>query len=190
VAQLVGVLRECATQIALLSRQLLGFRRPGELEYQRTTVADVVGRAHALTSQLFKSVELTEALAYNGPFDCAAPLLTQVLSNLLENGAQAAGAGGWVKLASRTENDRVVIEISDSGAGVPIELRERIFEPFFTTKPPGSGTGLGLTMARQIVERHAGILDVREVPGGTLFHIEVPLRAHGGQSARQRGGGR
>jgi signal transduction histidine kinase len=83
----------------------------------------------------------------------------------------------------------VVIEISDSGAGVPIELRERIFEPFFTTKPPGSGTGLGLTMARQIVERHAGILDVREVPGGTLFHIEVPLRAHGGQSARQRGGG-
>jgi signal transduction histidine kinase len=109
VAQLVGVLRECSTQIALLSRQLLGFRRPGELEYQRTTVSDVFGRAHALTSQLFKSVTLEEELAYKGPLECAAPLLTQVLSNLLENGAHAAGTGGWVKLASRTADDRVVL---------------------------------------------------------------------------------
>ncbi len=190
VAQLVGVLRECSTQIALLSRQLLGFRRPGELEYQRSTVADVVGRAHALTSQLFKSVALREELGYTGPLDCAAPLLTQVLSTLLENGAHAAGAGGWVKLTSRSDGDRLVIEVSDSGAGVPAALRERIFEPFFTTKPPGSGTGLGLTMARQIVERHGGILDVREAPGGTLFHIEVPLRAHDAHGQQQRGGGR
>jgi signal transduction histidine kinase len=190
VAQLVGVLRECATQIALLSRQLLGFRRPGELEYQSTTVADVFARAQALTSQLFKSVELRQSLEYAGKLDCAAPLLTQVLSNLLENGAHAAGSGGWVKLASRAEGDRAVIEVSDSGSGVPVELRERIFEPFFTTKPPGSGTGLGLTMARQIIERHGGILDVREAAVGTLFHIEVPLRARSGQSQRQRGGGR
>jgi signal transduction histidine kinase len=190
VAQLVGVLRECSTQIALLSRQLLGFRRPGELEYQRTTVGDVVSRAHALTSQLFKAVALREELDYKGPFDCAAPLLTQVLSNLLENGAHAAGAGGWVKLHSHTQTDRLVLQVSDSGQGVPVALRERIFEPFFTTKPPGSGTGLGLTMARQIVERHGGILDVRDAPGGTLFHIEVPLRAQGGQGQQQRGGGR
>jgi signal transduction histidine kinase len=190
VAQLVGVLRECATQIALLSRQLLGFRRPGELEYQQTTVADVVARAHALTSPLFKSVALREQLDYRGPLDCAAPLLTQVLSNLLENGAHAAGSGGWVKLLSRVSEERLVLEVNDSGAGVPAPLRERIFEPFFTTKPPGSGTGLGLTMARQIIERHGGILDVREAPGGTLFHIEVPLRAHGQTSQQQRGGGR
>jgi len=190
VAQLVGVLRECSTQIAMLSRQLLGFRRPGDLEYQHTTVGDVISRAHALTSQLFKSVALREELDYKGPLDCAAPLLTQVLSNLLENGAHAAGSGGWVKLSSRQSGERLVLEVSDSGAGVPQALRERIFEPFFTTKPPGSGTGLGLTMARQIVERHGGILDVREAPGGTLFHIEVPLRAHGGQGQQQRGGGR
>jgi signal transduction histidine kinase len=189
VAQLIGVLRECATQIALLSRQLLGFRRPGELEYTRSTVADIIGRAHALTSQLFKSVTLKEELDYKGPLECAAPLLTQVLSNLLENGAHAAGVGGWVKLASRSAGERVIIEVSDSGAGVPAVLRERIFEPFFTTKPPGSGTGLGLTMARQIVERHGGILDVREAPGGTLFHIEVPLRAQPAQQ-QSRGGGR
>jgi signal transduction histidine kinase len=190
VAQLVGVLRECATQIALLSRQLLGFRRPGELEYQQTTVADVVARAHALTSPLFKTVALREQLDYKGKLDCAAPLLTQVLSNLLENGAHAAGSGGWVRLCSRADGDRLVLEVNDSGTGVPAPLRERIFEPFFTTKPPGSGTGLGLTMARQIVERHGGTLDVREAPGGTLFHIDVPLRAREGQPQRQREGGR
>jgi two-component system NtrC family sensor kinase len=135
-------------------------------------------------------VTLREKLEYRGPLDCAAPLLMQVLSNLLENGAQAAGSGGWVQLSSRTSGDRVVIEVGDSGAGVPVALRERIFEPFFTTKPPGSGTGLGLTMAREIVERHGGILDVREAVGGTLFHIEVPLHARRGQSQQQRGGGR
>jgi signal transduction histidine kinase len=189
-AQLVDVLRECATQIALLSRQLLGFRRPGELEIQQTTVADVVARAQALTSPLFKAVELRDALDYKGPLECAAPLLTQVLANLFENGAHAAGAGGWVQLASRAADDRLVLEISDSGSGVPAALRERIFEPFFTTKPPGSGTGLGLTMARQIVERHGGILEVREAPGGTLFHIDLPLCADKGQPQRQRGGGR
>ncbi|MDB4965657.1 MAG: hypothetical protein JWN44_1346, partial [Myxococcales bacterium] len=190
VAQLIGVLRECATHIAMLSRQLLGFKRPGELEYQASSVADVVSRAHALTSPLFKSIELREQLDYKGPLDCAAPLLTQVLSNLLENGAHAAGNGGWVRLHSRLEEDRVVVEVGDSGKGVPVELRERIFEPFFTTKPPGSGTGLGLTMARQIVERHGGTLEVRDAPAGTLFHIEVPVRALQGRAQRQRGGGR
>src|SRR5439155_13908780 len=148
VNQLVGVLRECATQIAMLSRQLLGFKRPGDLELQESSVADLFARAHALTSQLFKSVELREELGYKGRLDCAAPLLTQVLSNLLENAAYAAGSGGWVRLHSRLSDDeRVIIEVGDSGKGVPVELRERIFEPFFTTKPPGSGTGLGLTMA-------------------------------------------
>jgi len=105
-------------------------------------------------------------------------------------GAHAAGASGWVKLRSRVVGERLVVEVADSGKGVPVALRERIFEPFFTTKPPGSGTGLGLTMARQIVERHGGLLDVREAPGGTLFHIELPLQAQSGQAQRQQGGGR
>ena len=190
VGQLLGVLRECATQIALLSRQLLGFKRPGELEVQQTTVVELLGRAQALTQPLFKSIKLVEALEYKGPLACAASLLTQVLSNLLENGAHAAGAGGWVRIASHLSGERLVLEVSDSGPGVPVELRERIFEPFFTTKPPGSGTGLGLTTARQIVERHGGILDVREAGVGTRFHLELPLRADAGRNQLQRGSGR
>ena len=75
----------------------------------------------------------------------------QVLTNLIENAGQAAGKGGWVELRVRAERCARPVEVSDSGAGVPVELRERVFEPFFTTKPPGSGTGLGLSVARAIV---------------------------------------
>jgi signal transduction histidine kinase len=175
VGQLIGVLRECAAQIALLSRQLLGFKRQGELERAENRLTDVIGRARALVQPLFKNVTLKESLEYRGSLSCAAPLLTQVLANLLDNAAHAAGPGGWVQLGSRSDGNRLVLEVSDSGPGVPPELRERIFEPFFTTKPPGAGTGLGLTTARQIVERHGGTLDVRDGASGSVFRIELPL---------------
>src|SRR4029079_14895740 len=129
-------------------------------------------------------------LEYKGTLACAEPLMTQVFANLLDNAAYAAGRGGWVEVRNAVESSRVLVAFRDSGAGIPTELRERIFEPFFTTKPPGSGTGLGLTMARQIVERHGGRLAVREAARGTLFHIEVPLLAQPGQGQKQRGGGR
>jgi signal transduction histidine kinase len=69
----------------------------------------------------------------------------------------------------------VLVEVADSGSGVPIELRERVFEPFFTTKPPGSGTGLGLSVARTIVAQHGGVLDIRERPAGSAFVIQLPV---------------
>src|SRR5262249_53580829 len=94
---------------------------------------------------------------------------------LLENAAHAAGSGGWVKVESRLDRGRLVVDITDSGPGVPTDLRQRIFEPFFTTKPPGQGTGLGLTTARDIAERHGGSLEVRDAPRGTLFRLELPF---------------
>jgi signal transduction histidine kinase len=101
--------------------------------------------------------------------------MAQVLTNLLENGAHAAGKGGWVEIRTGIDEQRVIIELSDSGPGVPAELRERIFDPFFTTKPAGKGTGLGLSTARDIVLRHGGRLDVRSTSGRTVFRIEMPL---------------
>ncbi|MBN9166751.1 MAG: GHKL domain-containing protein, partial [Myxococcales bacterium] len=127
---------------------------------------------HALSG-----IEVRERLDYRGPIRCAEPLLAQVLTNLLENGAHAAGKGGWVELKTSLEAQRVIIELSDSGPGVSDELRERIFEPFFTTKPAGKGTGLGLSTARDIVLRHGGSLDVRHASGHTIFRLEMPLES-------------
>jgi two-component system NtrC family sensor kinase len=189
VEQLIGVLRDCAAQIALLSRQLLGFRRPGELDREEHLVSDVIRRATSLLGPVLRQIELREDLRYRGTAFLAAPLVVQVLTNLLENGAHAAGAGGWIRVATRLEGERVILEISDSGPGVPGTLRERIFEPFFTTKPPGSGTGLGLTTCREIIQRHGGLIEVRGANEGSFFHLELPIRPPLPQVARARGGG-
>ena len=79
----------------------------------------------------------------------------------------------------RVEKQWAIVEISDNGCGIPESVRSRIFEPFFTTKPPGVGTGIGLSIARQIVvEKHGGKFDCRSQPGlGTTFRISIPIRA-------------
>ncbi len=173
VGQLIDVMAECAEQVAFLSRQLLGFRRTGELELKRTPVKDVLDRALANASAALAKVEVRKRLDYAGAIRCAPPAMTQVLVNLLENAAQAAGAGGWVEVVTTSDGDQCTFEITDSGPGVPVALRQKIFEPFFTTKPPGQGTGLGLAISRDLVLRHGGNLEVRERAGKSVFVIEL-----------------
>jgi len=180
--QLLGVLRDCAAQIGMLSRQLLGFRRQAALEMALTPLFALTQRAIGIAQPCLAGVELRTDLQLDGTIECAAPLLMQVLINLLENAAYAAGPGGWVRLDARADGEWLLLEVSDSGAGVPAELRQRIFEPFFTTKPPGMGTGLGLTTVRLIVERHGGSIEVRPAAHGTLFHVALPLRQAAAQA--------
>ncbi len=154
----------------------MAFKRAGHIGAASPAVPLTWSRARvSLTSPVLDGIELQDEASYDGAVYCAAPLLTQVLANLLENAAHAAGAKGWVRMETRAENERLVFEVSDSGPGVPPALRERIFEPFFTTKPPGRGTGLGLSTARDIVTRHQGVLEVRDCARGSVFHMEIPL---------------
>src|SRR5262249_29609360 len=141
----------------------------------------LIARVRTTSQPSLAGIEFREKLAYTGAIPCAEPLMQQVLANLLENAAHAAGRGGWVEVRSALDNGtsprRLVLEVQDSGAGIPPELRDRIFEPFFTTKPPGAGTGLGLATAREIVASHGGTLALCESPNGALFRIEMPLEA-------------
>ncbi len=180
VGQLLDVASGCADQIAFLSRQLLNFRGNGELELRPITVADLVKRAMTMTQQTLAPLEVRTTLAYEGVVRCAPQLMMQVLTNLLDNAAHAASPngteGGWIEVVSHTDGAMVSIEVSDSGTGVPEELRERVFEPFFTTKPPGVGTGLGLPLARDIVHRHGGRLEIRDRGAQCVFAIDLPAR--------------
>jgi signal transduction histidine kinase len=104
--------------------------------------------------------------------------LNQVWTNLIDNAVQAMDGHGTLTVRTALDRDQLLVEIGDTGPGVPPEIRERIFEPFFTTKPVGEGTGLGLDISwRVVVNKHHGDLQVESVPGDTRFRVHLPLTA-------------
>ena len=101
--------------------------------------------------------------------------LQEVFFNLIRNAAQAINEKGKIIIRARNEGDKVIINIEDTGHGIPEAKLEQIFNPFYTTKDPGKGTGLGLFIVRQVVERNKGRISVRSKVGrGTTFSLEFP----------------
>ena len=101
--------------------------------------------------------------------------LNQVWANLVDNALDAARS--HVAVTAGRQGHSVVVRVVDDGPGFPQEIRERIFDPFFTTKPVGQGTGLGLDIARRLVRRHDGEIDVDSRPGHTQFSVTLPIDA-------------
>lgn len=101
--------------------------------------------------------------------------LNQVWLNLIDNAIDAIASAGHIEVSACREGQSLVVRVVDDGAGIPEAIQERIFDPFFTTKPLGQGTGLGLDIARRLVRRHDGVIDVESRPGRTEFRVTVPL---------------
>jgi signal transduction histidine kinase len=112
--------------------------------------------------------------------DAFAGELNQVWTNLIDNALDAMDGPGTLRLATLVEDDSVVVEIGDTGPGMPPDVEKRAFEAFFTTKDVGKGTGLGLDIARRIVvERHGGTITIESRPGETVFRVGLPVRSRG-----------
>lgn len=114
---------------------------------------------------------------YHGAPDlyCSPALLNQVVMNIIGNAADAIAGTGAIQIETSSDDTTYNIQISDTGPGIPPQMRERIFEPFFTTKPVGAGTGLGLAIAYSVVEAHKGTIAVDEGPlGGARFTVTIP----------------
>ena len=108
---------------------------------------------------------------------CYPQQLSQVFMNLLVNAAHAIENQGQITIRTAFEQNRLRVVISDTGCGISPANLERIFEPFFTTKEPGKGTGLGMSIAREIINKHEGTIQVSsEVGRGTTFTVELPLQ--------------
>ena len=114
-------------------------------------------------------------------FDPEAPLvladvdqLNQVWQNLIHNAIQAMQGQGVLRVSLTSKDGGALVQISDSGCGIPAENIEKIFEPFFTTKPVGEGTGLGLDICEAIISQHDGLISVQSVPGETVFSVWLP----------------
>ena len=104
--------------------------------------------------------------------------LNQVWTNLIDNAVSAMDGTGTLTIRTAVDRDQLLVDVGDTGPGVPAEIQARIFEPFFTTKPVGQGTGLGLDICwRVVVSRHHGDLRVQSVPGDTHFQVRLPLSA-------------
>jgi signal transduction histidine kinase len=109
--------------------------------------------------------------------DAYAGELNQVWTNLIDNAVDAMDGAGTLRVATRADGDSVVVEIGDTGPGMPPQVAERAFEPFYTTKEVGKGTGLGLDIARRIVvERHGGTIAIDPRPGETVLRVRLPRR--------------
>jgi signal transduction histidine kinase len=103
--------------------------------------------------------------------------LNQVWTNLIDNAVDAMEGKGTLRLSARPDGDHVVVEVADSGPGMPPDVQARVFEPFFTTKDVGKGTGLGLDISRRIVvDRHHGEIEVASQPGQTVMTVRLPRR--------------
>ena len=119
--------------------------------------------------------------------ECLPSELNQVFLNLLVNAAHAFGLErGLIVVRSGDAGDEVWVEVEDNGSGIAPEYLARVFDPFFTTKPVGRGTGLGLSLAYGIVQKHHGRIDVRSDPGrGSCFRVTLPVRRPGGEGGAE-----
>jgi signal transduction histidine kinase len=104
--------------------------------------------------------------------------LNQVWTNLIDNAVDAMDGTGTLRVATRVEGDGVVVEIGDTGTGMPSHVAARAFEAFYTTKDVGKGTGLGLDIARRVVERHGGTITIDSRPGKTVLRVRIPIQPH------------
>jgi signal transduction histidine kinase len=102
--------------------------------------------------------------------------VNQVWTIIIENAIYALNGEGEIFIKTYQENPWVVVEIKDTGPGIPKEIQHKIFDPFFTTKPPGEGAGLGLYISHNIVvQKHKGKLTVESKPGETCFKVMLPM---------------
>ncbi|MFI5167841.1 MAG: ATP-binding protein [Thermoanaerobaculales bacterium] len=176
-APLVGKLEEQAFRVARIVTNLMELARPAGFERQLVDFGEL---AREELGQLRPDAERAGIDLHVEPPDNVTANVNRVqfelvVHNLLRNAVQATPRGGRVDVAVGNADDRVWMEIRDTGPGVPEDLRERIFEPFVTGRQGRGGTGLGLAITRDIVVAHQGtIRAMANTPHGTVMRIEVP----------------
>jgi len=171
-------------RIATIVRAMKAFTHPGQTEEAAADLNKALADTLTVARNELKYVADVETdFGDLPPVVCHIADLNQVFLNLLVNAAQAietvhrsTGAKGRIRVKTRQDGDRIVVSISDTGCGIPENIRSRVFDPFFTTKEVGRGTGQGLALARSIVvEKHGGRITFEpNQPRGTTFIVSLP----------------
>jgi signal transduction histidine kinase len=174
---LMGEITDSVTRISSLVSAAKQYSHLDRTPYQRVDLHLGLKSTLAVLAGKLAGLEVVKDFDRSlPPVPVYAAELNQVWTNLIDNAVQAMAGSGTLTLRTRRDGDHAVVEIGDTGPGIPESNRRRIFEPFFTTKPVGQGTGLGLDISyRIVVGRHGGDLSVRSEPGDTRFTVRLPL---------------
>jgi signal transduction histidine kinase len=182
---LLGEVKESTGRISQLVAAIKSYSQLDRASLQRTdlteglestlvVLAPRIGHGVAVVRNYDPEIPRIEAMAGE---------LNQVWTNLIDNALDAMGGSGTLRLSTRRVDGDVVVEIADTGPGMPKEVQAHAFEPFYTTKAVGEGTGLGLDIARRIVvDRHGGDISLESRPGDTVVRVRLPLRHSGTRS--------
>jgi len=170
---------EAASRIRRFARELIEYSRPAPHAFALIDIHDVLERAIGLCAHILHGGDVTIDRAFGAVprIEAMESPLTQVFVNLITNAAHAmADRGGNIRLGTEIQHGGIVIEVADDGPGVAAENLTRVFEAYFTTKTRGHGSGLGLSIAQQIVHDHGGLIRLHTAaPHGARFRIELPL---------------
>jgi len=178
---LLSEVKESTRRISDLVAAVRSYSQMDRASMQRIDLIDGLESTLAiLAHKLHDGIAVVREYGADVPMvEAYAAELNQVWTNLIDNAVDAMDGTGTLRVATRVEGDHVVVEIGDTGPGMPPEVAARAFDAFYTTKDVGKGTGLGLDIARRIVvERHGGKITIDSQPGETVLRVHLPVRPH------------
>ena len=175
-AALLAEVKESTQRVSALVGAARSYSQLDRASIQRTNVVEGLESTLMVLANRLKGVTVVRDFADDVPeIEAYAGELNQVWTNLIDNAVDAMDGEGTLRVSCNLTEQGIVVEIADSGPGMPPDVLPHVFEPFFTTKDVGRGTGLGLDISRRIiVERHAGDIDIDRVDGQTVFRITLP----------------
>lgn len=155
---------------------LRNFSRLSENNKKRASLEEGIDSTLVILNNNLKNrIEVVKNYAGIDEVACFPGEMNQVFLNIINNAADAIEGKGQIRITTKQDDQYAIVEIEDSGEGMPEEVRSKIFEPFYTTKAVGKGTGLGLSIVYGIVDKHGGQIDVEsELGKGTKFSIRIP----------------
>ena len=177
---LLAEIKESSQRISALVAAVKSYTQMDRSSMQRVDVTEGLESTLVVRAQRLRD-GVTVVRDYGGdvpPVEAHAGELNQVWTNLIDNAVEAMDGKGTLRLSTRADGGHVVVEIADTGCGMPPQVAVRAFEPFFTTKDAATSTGLGLDIARRIIaERHGGTIEIDSRPGHTVLEVRLPVRA-------------
>ena len=164
-------------RIAELVNAVKAYSYEGQAPVQEVEIHEGLESTLAILSHKLKGITLIREYDRSLPrIPAYGTELNQVWTNLIDNAIDAVNGQGEIRIRTKRDDDHLLVEIHDNGAGIPEDVREHLFEPFFTTKGVGKGTGLGLIISYRIVaDRHHGELEFESKPGHTVFLTRLPM---------------